>query len=294
MNTKRPIAVLSIDDHPLLSEGIATMINNQADMRLVATAATGHEGILKHREFKPDVTLMDLRLPDLSGIDAMLAIRSEFPDARIILLTMFAGDGEIQRALKAGAQAYLLKSMPADEMLETIRQVHAGKKHVPPEIASQLAEHFNEEPLSAREIDVLRHLAQGDRNRGNAALNSPRHDAKSEYEPRMRNGIRKKDQDMILKPGFFLETGFWRIAAGSVFDRKLLIKIGTDGAAERLVIGGPSDGKFVLPQLQLAARGEGIPFHPVCRFILGIVALEGERQRCVGGIFLGQLELEFV
>ena len=165
MNTKRPIAVLSIDDHPLLSEGIATMINNQADMRLVATAATGHEGILKHREFKPDVTLMDLRLPDLSGIDAMLAIRSEFPDARIILLTMFAGDGEIQRALKAGAQAYLLKSMPADEMLETIRQVHAGKKHVPPEIASQLAEHFNEEPLSAREIDVLRHLAQGDRNR---------------------------------------------------------------------------------------------------------------------------------
>src|SRR5262245_59253085 len=110
MSADQPIRVLSVDDHPLLSAGIATLINNQPDMRLVASAPTGKEGILKHREIKPDVTLMDLRLPDLSGIDVMLAIRAEFADARIIVLTMFAGDVEIQRALQAGARAYLLKS----------------------------------------------------------------------------------------------------------------------------------------------------------------------------------------
>jgi DNA-binding NarL/FixJ family response regulator len=159
------IRVLSIDDHPLLSEGIATMINSEPDMQLVASASCGREGIQKHREISPDITLMDLRLPDISGIDVMLAIRTEFPDARIILLTMFAGDVEIQRALEAGARGYLLKSMPPEQMVETIRQVHKGKKHVAPEIASQLVEHLADEPLTSREVDVLRHVSGGNRNR---------------------------------------------------------------------------------------------------------------------------------
>jgi len=159
------IRVLSVDDHPLLSEGIATLINGQPDMQLVGSASSGKDGILKHRELKPDVTLLDLRLPDLSGIDVMLAIRAEFPEARFVLLTMFAGDAEIQRALQAGARAYLLKSMPPEQIAETIRQVYSGKKRVSPEIASTLAEHLGEQPLSNREVDVLRQLAEGNRNR---------------------------------------------------------------------------------------------------------------------------------
>jgi len=159
------IRVLSIDDHPLLSEGIATLINGQADMQLVGSASSGKEGILKHRELKPEVTLMDLRLPDLNGIDVMLAIRADFPEARFVLLTMFVGDAEIHRALQAGAYAYLLKSMPPEQIVETIRQVYAGKKRVPPEIASTLAEHLGEKPLTNREVDVLRQVAEGNRNR---------------------------------------------------------------------------------------------------------------------------------
>jgi DNA-binding NarL/FixJ family response regulator len=159
------IRVLSIDDHPLLSEGIATLINGEPDMELVGSAPTGKDGILRHRELKPDVTLMDLRLPDQSGIDVMMAIRAESPDARFILLTMFAGDAEIQRALEEGAHAYLLKSMPPDQIVQTIRQVHSGKKRVPPEIATSLAEHMGEQPLTNREIDVLREVAEGNRNR---------------------------------------------------------------------------------------------------------------------------------
>jgi DNA-binding NarL/FixJ family response regulator len=165
MKTNQTIRVLSIDDHPLLSEGIASLIDNQPDMRLVGSATSGKEGIRKHRELRPDITLTDLRLPDLSGIDVTLAIRSEFPDARIILLTMFAGDVEVQRALAAGAQGYLLKMMPGEQMVETIRQVHAGKKRVPPELASQIAEHLGDEPLTNREMDVLRHFSEGNRNR---------------------------------------------------------------------------------------------------------------------------------
>lgn len=148
-----------------MSEGIATLINNQPDMQLVALACSGREGVQKHRETQPDITLMDLRLPDQSGIDAMLAIRAESPEARIILLTMFAGDVEIERALRAGAQGYLLKSMEPERMVETIRQVYAGKKRVAPEIASHLAEHVGDEPLTNREIDVLRQVSGGNRNR---------------------------------------------------------------------------------------------------------------------------------
>jgi DNA-binding NarL/FixJ family response regulator len=134
-------------------------------MLLVAAAASGNEAILKFRETIPDITLMDLRLPDLSGIDVMIAIRTEFANARIIILTTFEGDVEIKRALEAGARGYLLKSMPPRELLEVIRQVHAGKKRVPPEVAAQLAEHLGDETLTARELDVLRLIAGGNRNR---------------------------------------------------------------------------------------------------------------------------------
>jgi DNA-binding NarL/FixJ family response regulator len=159
------IRVFSVDDHPLLHEGLATVIRNQPDLLLVGEASNGREAIQRFREHTPDVTLMDLRLPDMSGIDAMVAIRSEFPDARIIILTTFAGDVEIQRALQAGARAYVLKSMPPKELLEVIRQVHAGKKRIPAEIAAHLAEHYSDESLTEREVEVLREISGGNRNR---------------------------------------------------------------------------------------------------------------------------------
>jgi DNA-binding NarL/FixJ family response regulator len=164
MTNAARIRILSVEDHPLLREGIAAILNAQPDLLLEASAQSGKEAVEKFRELKPDVTLMDLRLPDLNGIEAMIAIRSEFPGARIIILTTSAGDVEIQRALKGGAQGYLLKSMPPKEILATIRQVHAGKKCVSPEIAAGLAEHITDESLSDREAQVLSYAAEGNRN----------------------------------------------------------------------------------------------------------------------------------
>jgi DNA-binding NarL/FixJ family response regulator len=170
MSNPTPIRVFSIDDHPLMREGIAAIIRNEPDMLLVAEASNGREAIQGFREHRPDITLMDLRLPDISGIDAMVAIRTEFPDARIILLTTFEGDVEIRRALQAGAVGYMLKTTPRRQLVDMIRKVHAGKKHIPPEIAAHLAEHMGEESLSKREVDVLQKIAGGNRNSDIAAL----------------------------------------------------------------------------------------------------------------------------
>lgn len=165
MTEQNIIRIFSVDDHPLMHEGIAALINNQEDMTLVAEAFNGGDALEKFRESSPDVTLMDLRLPDMSGIDAMISILTEFPDARIIMLTMSEGDVEIRRALKAGARAYLLKTMPPKEITETIRRVHKGKKHIPAEIAAHLAEHIGDETLTDREIQVLKLVGDGNRNK---------------------------------------------------------------------------------------------------------------------------------
>ena len=165
MTENTPIRVLCVDDHPLMREGIGAILNNQPDMQIVAEASNGREALEQFRLIRSDITLMDLRLPDMSGIDAMRSILAEFPHARVIMLTMSEGDVEIQRALKAGACAYLLKTMPRQDIIETIRKVHKGKKHIPTEIASNLAEYMGTETLTEREVGVLALLGEGNRNR---------------------------------------------------------------------------------------------------------------------------------
>lgn len=164
-NESLPIRILIVDDHPLLLEGLVAVINTQPDMVLLDEASSGREAILKYRQHRPDITLMDLRLPDMSGIDALIAIRAEFREARILVLTTFKGDVEIERAMAAGARGYMLKSSRPPELLDGIRQVHSGKKRIPEEVASELAEYMAEESLTPREIDVLRHVSSGNRNR---------------------------------------------------------------------------------------------------------------------------------
>jgi DNA-binding NarL/FixJ family response regulator len=163
------IRVLSVDDHPLLREGIAALIGNQTDMQLVAEACNGREALENFRIHRPDITLMDLQMPEMNGIDAIGAIRGEVPEARIIVLTTYAGDVQVSRALKAGARAYLLKGMLRKELLETIRAVHAGHKRLSAEVAAEIAEHATDSALTPREIDVLRLVAGGNANKEVAA-----------------------------------------------------------------------------------------------------------------------------
>jgi DNA-binding NarL/FixJ family response regulator len=163
------IRILAVDDHALLREGIAGLVAGQSDMTLVAEASNGREAIHQFRAHRPDITLMDLQMPEMNGVDAMIAIRSEFPEARIIVLTTYTGDVQVLRALKAGARAYLLKNLLHKELLDTIRAVHAGRKTVSPEVSFQLAEHATEDALTPAEVRVLRLIAEGNANKEIAA-----------------------------------------------------------------------------------------------------------------------------
>src|SRR5215813_10856040 len=165
MNAKDSIRILTVDDHPVLREGIAAVLGSEPDMALVAEANNGQEAIDQFRSHHPDVTLMDLQMPLMNGIDAILAIRKDFPDARIIVLTTYSGDAQAVRAFKAGASGYLLKSMLRKELVETIRSVHAGRKRIPAEIAVEMAEHHTDDALTDREIEVLREVAAGNSNK---------------------------------------------------------------------------------------------------------------------------------
>jgi DNA-binding NarL/FixJ family response regulator len=164
------IRILTVDDHPLLREGIAALLKAEPDISLVGEAGDGAEAIEKFRLLRPDVTLMDVEMPNLNGIEAINQIRSEFPDARIIVLTTYTGDAKVVRALKAGARAYILKRHVHRELLEFIRAVHAGQKRIPSEVAAELAEHAADDELTAREIDVLRLIAAGNGNKQVADL----------------------------------------------------------------------------------------------------------------------------
>ena len=161
----KPIRILSVEDHPVFRQGLATIIGAEQDMLLVGQASNAVDAVAEFRRHRPDITLMDLRLPGTDGTDALIAIRGEFPQARIIMLTTSDGDGDIQRAMRAGASGYILKSMHLDELLNVIRSVHAGRRHIPPEVASRLAEHLGDDDLTMRELDVLRLIRDGHRNK---------------------------------------------------------------------------------------------------------------------------------
>jgi DNA-binding NarL/FixJ family response regulator len=160
-----PIRILVVDDHPIFRQGITGLLVDQPDMKLVAEACNGREAIQQYRAHRPDITLMDLQMPEMSGLDAVIAIRGEFPDARVIVLTTYTGDVQVLRSLKAGAHAYLLKNLLHKELLDTIRAVHAGKKALSPEASFEIAEHATDDPLTSAEVDVLRLIAGGNANK---------------------------------------------------------------------------------------------------------------------------------
>ena len=165
MTAAGPIRILCVEDHPVFREGLRTIIGLEPDMILVAHAANAAQAVAGFRAHRPDVTLMDVRLPGSNGVDILIAIRGEFPQARVIMLTTSDGDADIQRAMRAGASAYMLKSMPMEELLGVIRSVHAGRRHVPPEVAARLAEYMGDDELTARELEVLRLIREGYKNK---------------------------------------------------------------------------------------------------------------------------------
>ena len=185
-----PIRILSVDDHPLIRQGVAGLVAIQADMNLIAEAANGREAIQQFHRHRPDITLMDLQMPEMNGLDAIIAIRGEFPEARIIVLTTYAGDVQALRALKAGARAYLLKDSLHKELLATIRAVHAGKKSMSPEVSFQLAEHATDDALTSAEVRVLRLIAAGNANKEIAAQLSTSEDT---VKGQVRNILSKLD-----------------------------------------------------------------------------------------------------
>ena len=169
MSNPAPIRILVVDDHQLIRTGITTLIFPEADMKVVGEASDGREAVAKYRECRPDITLMDLQMPEMGGFDAIVAIRGEFPDARIIVLTTYTGDVQAQRAMKAGAQGYVLKNLLHKELLQTIRTVHGGRKAMAAEVAASVAEHTGDEGLTTKEVDVLRLIAAGNANKEIAA-----------------------------------------------------------------------------------------------------------------------------
>ena len=198
MQDPTQIRILSVDDHPLIHEGIAALINSQPDMVVAAEATTGKSALAKFREAQPDLVLMDLGLPDMSGIEAMVSILKENARARVIILSMSTGDVEIQQALKAGAFAYLSKNMPPQELVDVIRKVHKGKKHIPAEIATRLAEHLGEESLTDREVEVLQLVCDGSRNREIAERLFISEDTVKVHVSRIMNKLGAKDRTQAV------------------------------------------------------------------------------------------------